>query len=301
MIGLLSACVILLGLGSPPENASDYIRLAENSIRTGDHEKALSSYGKAFELDRDLPPHHYYNAAYSAAASNDPDKSLFYLYKRLEADKEWYTESLKNDEAFNVLHSDSRWGVLMDSLERRRLFFERDFDHALRKELNDIISSDQSVRQEYVKERNNPSGDSGIIDSLITAMLHTDSVNLARVREIVDTRGWPRKENVGGASAAVFLVLQHAPHDIQKMYVDSVRLAAERGDISKSNYAMFIDRVAVVDGQEQIYGTQIIYDDDGNPVLAPLRDPGNVNERRREAGLGPIEDYLKRWGIEFKP
>jgi hypothetical protein len=30
-----------------------------------------------------------------------------------------------------------------------------------------------------------------------------------------------------------------------------------------------------------------------------VKDPEYVNQRREEVGLGPIQDYVKRWGIEW--
>ena len=33
--------------------------------------------------------------------------------------------------------------------------------------------------------------------------------------------------------------------------------------------------------------------------VSPLIDPENVNKRRAEVGLGPIEEYITNWGMTW--
>lgn len=48
------------------------------------------------------------------------------------------------------------------------------------------------------------------------------------------------------------------------------------------------------EGKPQIYGSQI-----KNGKLYKLENPKTVNERRKEMGMEPIEDYLKYFNIQF--
>ena len=48
------------------------------------------------------------------------------------------------------------------------------------------------------------------------------------------------------------------------------------------------------EGKPQIYGSQIKGD-----KLYQLENPETVNQRRKEMGMGTIEDYLKNFNIEF--
>jgi hypothetical protein len=43
-------------------------------------------------------------------------------------------------------------------------------------------------------------------------------------------------------------------------------------------------------GQKDVEGLQ----------LEPIEDESNVDERRAKMGLGPLADYLKRFGIEYR-
>ena len=49
------------------------------------------------------------------------------------------------------------------------------------------------------------------------------------------------------------------------------------------------------EGKPQLYGSQI-----KNGKLYKLDSPKTVNERRKEMGLEPIEEYLKRFNIEYR-
>jgi hypothetical protein len=84
-----------------------------------------------------------------------------------------------------------------------------------------------------------------------------------------------------------------------------MREAVENGNARASSLALLEDRVALGKGEKQIYGTQIAGNAESGYFVRPLIDPDNVDKRRTEVGLGPIQDYVSRWGIvwnaeEFK-
>jgi hypothetical protein len=56
-------------------------------------------------------------------------------------------------------------------------------------------------------------------------------------------------------------------------------------------------------GAKQIYGTQISFDDKTGIYYLDLNDvidPINLNKRRAEMNLKPIEEYLKIWNAELR-
>jgi hypothetical protein len=57
------------------------------------------------------------------------------------------------------------------------------------------------------------------------------------------------------------------------------------------NYAYLTDRVNINSGKAQIYGTQVEYKN-RTAIPKKLKDPTTVNERRKEVGLDPLENYL---------
>jgi hypothetical protein len=145
----------------------------------------------------------------------------------------------------------------------------------LRQELLDMQDADQA-------ERTGASGE------------WNDRERTDRLAEIIDEHGWPGHELVGedGASAA-WLVAQHSDLDVdfQEEALELMRQAVDDGDADPTELAYLEDRVALNTGGAQTYGTQVGCVD-GRAEPADLDDPDGVDERRREVGLNPLDDYL---------
>lgn len=148
-------------------------------------------------------------------------------------------------------------------------------NEALRAELLELKEQDQAER----------TGD-------VAAWKDQERTN--RLAEIIDEHGWPGSDLVGvdGASAA-WLIAQHSDLDpaFQRRALELMRPAAEAGLADPGELAYLEDRVELNNGGEQVYGTQIGCVD-GVPQPAPLADPETVDERRAEAGLEPLDEYL---------
>ena len=89
----------------------------------------------------------------------------------------------------------------------------------------------------------------------------------------------------------MFLVLQHAPLDIQEKYFDQVEEAVERGEIGSWNFALLIDRMMLRKTGVQKYGTQCTFVN-GKAEVHNLIDSTKVDEYRKEMGLEPLSEYL---------
>lgn len=140
-------------------------------------------------------------------------------------------------------------------------------------------------------------------DSVIAHMIRCDSLNLVRVRAILDSAGWLGEDVLGyKANQALFLVLQHADAQpkVQEAYLPMMREAVAQGRARPGELAMLEDRVAVNNGRPQIYGSQIGWKD-GKPFVKPLVDEDHVNERRAAVGLEPLEKYTERFGFTWSP
>ncbi len=77
---------------------------------------------------------------------------------------------------------------------------------------------------------------------------------------------------------------------------------AELGELRWSNLALTVDRIRVRKEEPQLYGSHTRR----NPEtmeweVLPIEDEVNVNERRKEVGLGPLEEYLAQWNIIYVP
>ncbi len=151
----------------------------------------------------------------------------------------------------------------------------RERNEELRAELLAMMEQDQAERSGQSAEWN-------------------DQERTDRLAEIIDEHGWPGSDLVGtdGATAA-WVIAQHSDLDteFQQRALELMRPAVEAGLADPGDLAYLEDRVALNAGGEQIYGTQIACVD-GVAEPAPLADPETVDERRAEAGLDPLADYL---------
>ncbi|WP_268123892.1 DUF6624 domain-containing protein [Roseivirga pacifica] len=127
-----------------------------------------------------------------------------------------------------------------------------------------------------------------------------DFSNLNKVVNIIEQCGMPTLKTVDSKHIdAIWLVLQHSYLRYMKEYFHYIRTAGKNGDISMSKVAMMKDRILLGEGKKQLYGTQVMSLADGVWELSPLENPETVNKRRSKMGLGPIQEYLKTWSIDF--
>lgn len=172
-------------------------------------------------------------------------------------------------------------------------------DLSLRAELEKIHEEDQKYRR--TSNPYSPGSPEHI--AFIEASLRADSLNLVKIEEMLQLYGYPGKSLVGEVEASTaWLVIQHAPLEKQVQYFPMIEEAAQKGEIRRSDWALLLDRIRMRQGQPQVYGSQIVRDpNNGQWMLHPVEDEANVNKRRAEIGLEPLEDYALRFGIVWKP
>ncbi len=118
-----------------------------------------------------------------------------------------------------------------------------------------------------------------------TVVAPVDRDNTARLREIVGQHGWPGHRLVGQAGAhAAWLLVQHAPPDLQEECLPLLQDAVARDDASPADLAYLMDRVLMHRGEPQIHGTQYQVRD-GVLELWPVCDPSGLDQRRAALGL----------------
>jgi hypothetical protein len=64
---------------------------------------------------------------------------------------------------------------------------------------------------------------------------------------------------------------------------------------------MLLDRIRVLEGKAEIYGTQFDWDAEGNMVPFPIEDLGRVEERRAAVGLPSLEETKAAMQSQPKP
>ncbi|MEB2777341.1 DUF6624 domain-containing protein [Algoriphagus sp. D3-2-R+10] len=132
--------------------------------------------------------------------------------------------------------------------------------------------------------------------------LEIDYKNQQIVVSTIENCGFPTVEEHGYKSVeAVFLVIQHAGKSLREKYFPQIKESADQGDLQWSLVALMEDRMLMDRGEKQKFGSQVIMKSGSNTwTLYPILDPENVNKRRAEIGLQPIEEYLQHFGIEYK-
>jgi hypothetical protein len=210
------------------------------------------------------------------------------------------------DQAGGILEGSYPEFVPYQGTDFYRLAFEQirekekaaNYDAALRAELKQIWYDDQHLRGQ-TKNAGDPQEEAALWKK-INAL---DSLNLIKVEKIFAQHGYPAKSKVGSRySSVAFFVLQHSNLATMKKHYALIEKAYKAEDISSGDFALFYDRFKMWSGEKQRYGTQVTdQNQDGKWEFYPMEDEANVNKRRMEMGLPPLEEYAKHFNIEYKP
>jgi hypothetical protein len=135
---------------------------------------------------------------------------------------------------------------------------------------------------------------------LSTLMGEKGQQNFEELMRLKPTGRWFNASELDRAGhRAAFIILQHG--DISRVLdlVPDIKTAAENGLLSKQQYALFADRVAVVKGEPQEFGSQASCVN-GEPVFPPVREPATVNQRRKAIGMSKTLEEYQREIIDLK-
>ena len=117
-----------------------------------------------------------------------------------------------------------------------------------------------------------------------------------RLEKMLDSYGYPGSDMVGEQGAHHFwLLVQHLDKwpAFQQQVIKAMEQQVANKNASPKDLAYLTDRVRLNTGGKQVYGTQVTYNIDScQAIPKPLEDPASVNERRKAAGLEPLENYL---------
>jgi hypothetical protein len=126
-------------------------------------------------------------------------------------------------------------------------------------------------------------------------MQKVDEANTAWLQTVTRKWGWidARRFGVEAANAA-FLIVQHSGN-VQLM---TVALPEIEKDVKAKRfpdgqaYALLYDRLQLMLGHKQRYGSQIGRNAKGEMVLLPLENQAKVDEYRKEMNMPPLAEYL---------
>jgi predicted esterase len=256
-------------------------------------------------------------------------------YKNITANKPLYSINAKDDEGFpyakvkNIYeeHKKEALGWHFDSVntgghgfiygdsgtifidnvfeklfkEQTNCFLENSVRDSLIKELFVVDEDDQKYRNQMDDVQAKYGGDSKEMKNLLKSMKQTDSIDLVKVSFILDNYGWLGFDIIGDqGNTTLFMVIQHSNLKTQEKYLPMLRQAVKNGKAKARHLALLEDRVAILQGRKQIYGSQVSWNVKTNIYyVLPLEDPDNVDKRRAEVGLSPLAEYLENMGIKW--
>jgi hypothetical protein len=305
IITCLVSSFIFLHIAQAQNDPSPYTQLikkAESLYDAKDYKASANTYSEAFRTnDWKGLPNDRYNAACSWALAGNADSAFFQL-ERLAAKSAYANyQHISTDSDLDGLHGDKRWGGLMTVVQQNKERLEANLNKPLVRELEVIQINDQRERMKLDSMGKLYGMQSPQVKELWKSIGIKDSLNLIKVKAILDKYGWLGPDEVGSMGAlTLFLVIQHSDLATQQRYLPLMREAVKNKKAAGANLALLEDRVAVGEGRKQMYGSQLRTDPKtGKSTFFPIEDEANVNKRRTAIGLEPLEAYARRFGLEY--
>ena len=287
------------GQSLPPEYY-DLIGKAETFYMANNFKASAQAYSDAFKVNgwKGLSSDRY-DAACSWALAGVPDSAFLNLERIVSKANFTDVDRVVADHDLDTLHTDKRWQSLLAMMNAAKEKAEANLNKPLAHQLDSIEEVDQQGRllsEEYEKKYGN---DSKEMRGLWTKINNSDSTNLIAVEAILAQYGWLGPDIIGEkGNSTLFLVIQHADLKTQEKYLPMMREAVTKGNARGSDIALLIDRVEMRNNRPQVYGSQIVMKNGKYEVYSIIDEP-NVNKRREEVGLGPIENYVRHWNINY--
>ena len=290
--------------GQNQEKYAELVQVAWDLYESQAYQQSAETYKAAFDqLNGKAYPDDRYDAACSYALADDPENAFYHLFYLAENQNIKYKNlsHISTDPDLERLHTDPRWNELIEVVKANKRAYEKDLDGPLVAILDTIYQSDQSYRRQISEIAEKYGQDSEEMQAHWKLIRETDSINMIKIKKILDEHGWLGPDIIGDqGNMTLFLVIQHADLETQLTYLPMMREAVEQGNARASSLALLEDRVALRQGKRQIYGSQVGRDPEtGEYYVLPLIEPEKVNERRAEVGLGTIEAYLQNWDMSW--
>jgi hypothetical protein len=166
--------------------------------------------------------------------------------------------------------------------------------------LNDLVSADQQIREEWNLLEQNPKATTAEKDVLQKRWQAIDGEDLKQFKEIIAACGWPKTKQ---DTHSAWLLVQHADSDpaFQRHARGLVEESVKAGIAAPRDLAYLSDRIAAHEGRPQEYGTQFSQSDRCHLALDPVDDRALVNRRRLAVGLQSLEEYEAEGRRRFIP
>lgn len=161
---------------------------------------------------------------------------------------------------------------------------------------SDVLSSDivALLQQSYNEDQRLRSIEISDITSNNTIQI-IDSTNRVILNTLFDEYGYLGVSLLNSEMKDYMGIMTlHQNLDFQLEHIGKIEEAADNNECSLYIFAYLLDKIKVAQKEPQIFGSQVYYSEkDSIFKLYPISRKNKVNERRKEYGLGKIEDYIK--------
>lgn len=262
-----------------PSSQDDYWRLifhADSLYEQKHYDDAIHVYTEAFADDRYIFPSKLSSIAYKLRMVDKDEAAYKFDMHRIRMEKDYYQ-----------MPDSATVPSYEDEFDKRADIYN--YDLSLKNHLEEMLERDQAYRTQWILSRQLHHEETQRDIALRLRADSIDSINQAEIRKILKEHGFPKKTEVGtSACEAAWIIIQHAPMNVQKEYLPMLEKAATEGNIQAALVAALHDRIDVREGRPQKYGTQR----NGNG-LCPLLNAKMVNQWRKEVGLPPLDESVK--------
>jgi hypothetical protein len=131
---------------------------------------------------------------------------------------------------------------------------------------------------------------------LLEEKVMRDKGHATMLKALIKQHGFPTISKVGndGAHAAV-VIAYHADHDrkFQKTFLKHLEAAMKKGDAHSWDFAFLFDKLRIVHGKAQCFGTHFQLVDHCKAMLSKSESTHSVNRRRAKMGMCTVAEGLK--------
>lgn len=222
---------------------------------------------------------------YYQMATIDPNDILYPFFDGIEFDKDVFCDSYRN--IFQFPNGNSNPKTLGNRFTHFKKQLEimdnvcdcvfKSYNPKLLKILDELKENDQNLRNKF--------------EVLPFAQKKLDSINLTIVMDLYERYGYLNRKLVGvDYEAHMFYIILHSDLETMERFLPIIHKEIEEGRLSSNVYPLLHDRINMIKGLPQEFGTQNIY----NPKLKSYElyktiGKVQVNINRKKYGMKPLE------------
>ena len=236
-------------------------------------------------------------AAYLSKSYSKED--TFFKYIRFVYDRwphEAYYHDFVNDIAttkhINKVYS-VRFPYTYKYMINIRDSIEKTYNKSLQEKLNQLFTSDQKDRLIFDKLLARANMSTSTLKKEAEKIDRNDLYRINQIDSIIKIHGYPGKSLVGlKYSHYALIIIQHSQSTELIKYLNVLENSVKKGDLSKGNFALFIDRLLIGTNRRQLFGTQY-QTINGEILIFPIGNPEYLDERRINFGFIRFKDEFR--------